>query len=184
MLFLPEVSLRMPEKASFHEDLTGFGGIESRKRISCGLIHEPRFSTAAVCLRSERSQAHSRFLPRFQVDVMRGPGSKPSLLFQLVVPATAIFAVTVLSMIAIVFSDPRAPVAQWLDRHGNRLLAAEFVVVIVLSLLAMTADRIQTLRQMQQPKSDLSESVVAQPTDQTSAAENKIAKAQTPSPSP
>ena len=113
---------------------------------------------------------------------MRGPGSKPSLLFQLVVPATAIFSITVLSMIAVVFSDQRAPVAQWLNKHGNSLLAAEFFVVIVLSLLAMTADRIQTLRQMQQPKSDLSESDVAQPTDQTSAAENKIAKAQTPSP--
>jgi hypothetical protein len=87
-------------------------------------------------------------LHRYQAAAMRGPGSKPSLLFQLVVPATAVFAVTVLSMIAIVFSDPRAPVAQWLDRHGNRLLAAEFVVVIVLSLLAMTVDRIQTLRQM------------------------------------
>ncbi len=92
---------------------------------------------------------------------MRGPGSKPTLLFQLVVPATSIFAVTVLSMIAIVFSDPRAPVAQWLDRHGNRLLAAEFVVVIVLSLLAMTMDRIQTLRQMRSLKSDAVESAVA-----------------------
>lgn len=81
---------------------------------------------------------------------MRGPGSKPSLLFQLVVPATAIFSMTVLSMIAVVFSDQRAPVAQWLNHHGNSLLAAEFVVVIVLSLLAMTVDRIQTLRQMRQ----------------------------------
>ena len=113
---------------------------------------------------------------------MRGPGSKPSLLFQLVIPATAVFAVTVLSMIAIVFSDPRAPVAQFLDRHGNRLLAAEFAVVIVLSLLAMTVDRIQTLRQIRQQNNDLPESDVTQPTDQTSTAENKIAKTQTPSP--
>jgi hypothetical protein len=78
--------------------------------------------------------------------IMRGPGSRPSLLFKLVVPATAIFAITVLALIAVVFSDPRAPVAQFLDRHGDTLLLAEFVVVIVLSLLAMTVDRIQTLR--------------------------------------
>lgn len=77
---------------------------------------------------------------------MRGPGSKPSLLFKLVVPSTAIFAITVLSLIAVVFSDPRAPVAQFLDRHGNSLLMAEFVVVMVLSVLAMAVDRIQTLR--------------------------------------
>lgn len=77
---------------------------------------------------------------------MRGPGSRPSLLFKLVVPATAVFAITVLALIAVVFSDPRAPVAQFLDRHGDTLLLAEFVVVIVLSLLAMTVDRIQTLR--------------------------------------
>ena len=113
---------------------------------------------------------------------MRGPGSKPTLLFQLVVPATAVFAVTVLSMIAIVFSDPRAPVAQWLDRHGNRLLAAEFVVVIVLSLLAMTVDRIQTLRQMRSLKSDPEESAVAEAVDEASTDQNQIAKAQTPSP--
>jgi len=111
---------------------------------------------------------------------MRGPGSKPTLLFQLVVPATAVFAVTVLSMIAIVFSDPRAPVAQWLDRHGNRLLAAEFVVVIVLSLLAMTADRIQTLRQMRSLKSDTSESAVAQTVGAVSTDQTRIEETQIP----
>ena len=77
---------------------------------------------------------------------MRDPGSKPGLLFQLVIPATAIFIITILSLIAVLFSDERAPLAQWLNRNGNRLLIAELIVVIVLSLLAMTVDRIQTLR--------------------------------------
>ena len=81
---------------------------------------------------------------------MRGPGSKPSLLFQLVIPATAVFVITILSLIAIVFSDPRAPVAQWLDKNGNRLLIVEFVVVIILSFIAMAVDRIQTLKQIKQ----------------------------------
>lgn len=81
---------------------------------------------------------------------MRGPGSKPSLLFQLVIPATAVFVITILSLIAVVFSDPRAPVAQWLNQHGNKLLMVEFVVVIILSILAMAVDRIQTLRQIKQ----------------------------------
>ena len=77
---------------------------------------------------------------------MRHPGSKPGLLFQLVIPATAIFIITILSLIAVLFSDERAPLAQWLNGNGNRLLIAELIVVIVLSLLAMTVDRIQTLR--------------------------------------
>ncbi len=81
---------------------------------------------------------------------MRGPGSKPSLLFQLVIPATAVFVITILSLIAIVFSDPRAPIAQWLDKNGNRLLIVEFIVVIILSFIAMAVDRIQTLKQMKQ----------------------------------
>ena len=83
---------------------------------------------------------------------MRGPGSRPSLLFQLVIPATAVFVVTILSLIAIVFSDPRAPVAQWLHVHGNTLLIGEFVVVIILSILAMVMDRIQTLRQVKEDR--------------------------------
>ena len=87
---------------------------------------------------------------------MRGPGSKPSLLFQLIIPATAVFCVTILSLIAVLFSDQRAPVAQFLNKHGNALLIAEFVTVIVLSLLAMVLDRRQTLRE--QRKKQFSES--------------------------
>lgn len=83
---------------------------------------------------------------------MRGPGSKPSLLFQLVIPATAVFVITILSLIAVVFSDPRAPLAQLLNKHGNTLLIGEFVVVIILSILAMAVDRIQTLRQIRQER--------------------------------
>lgn len=86
------------------------------------------------------------------VSEMRGPGSKPSLLFQLVIPATAVFVITILSLIAVVFSDPRAPLAQLLNKHGNTLLIGEFVVVIILSILAMAVDRIQTLRQIRQER--------------------------------
>lgn len=49
-------------------------------------------------------------------------------------------------MIACLFGDPNAPVAQWLNANGNRLLIVEFVAVIVLSLLAMVVDRVRTLR--------------------------------------
>jgi hypothetical protein len=100
---------------------------------------------------------------------MRGPGSKPSLLFQLVIPATGVFVITILSMIAIVFSDPRAPVAQWLDANGNSLLIIEFVVVIILSIMAMVADRIQTLNQIRQ--SELNSPKNASTTDEPSVAE-------------
>ena len=84
---------------------------------------------------------------------MRGPGSKPSLFFQLIIPATAVFCVTILSLIAVLFSDQRAPVARFLNRHGNALLIAEFVTVIVLSLLAMVLDRRQTLREQRKKQS-------------------------------
>ncbi len=77
---------------------------------------------------------------------MNRPGSRPGLLFQLVVPATAVFVVTVLSLIAVLFSDPRAPLAQLLDRHGNQLLLAELVVVLLLALVAMAVDRWRTLQ--------------------------------------
>ncbi len=77
---------------------------------------------------------------------MRGPGAKPTLFFRLVVPATSVFVITILALIAVLFGDERAPLAQVLNRYGNTLLVLEFVAIIVLSILAMALDRRQILR--------------------------------------
>lgn len=77
---------------------------------------------------------------------MKPPRTKPSLLFRLIVPATVLFIMTVLALIAGMFGDPQAPVAVWLDRHGNQLLIWEFFGVLILSFLAMAIDRYRTLR--------------------------------------
>jgi hypothetical protein len=77
---------------------------------------------------------------------MRGPGEKPTVFFRLVVPATSVFVITVLALIAVLFGDERAPLAQALNRYGNTLLVLEFVAIIVLSILAMALDRRQILR--------------------------------------
>ena len=101
---------------------------------------------------------------------MRGPGSKPSLLFQLLIPSTAIFIITILSLIAVLFSDQRAPVAIFLNKHGNSLLAAEFVAVMLLCILAMAVDRIQTLRRLKQEQE---EQQAAGSTSQTESGRNE-----------
>lgn len=77
---------------------------------------------------------------------MKGPGSPPSLLFRLIIPATSVFIITILSMIAVIFSDERAPVARFLNTYGNRMLLVEFIVVLVLAVLAMAMDRRQILK--------------------------------------
>lgn len=64
----------------------------------------------------------------------------------MVVPVCAVFILIILAMIASIFGDPRAPVTQWLDRHGGTLLMVTFSATMVLALLAMTVDRIRTLR--------------------------------------
>jgi len=93
---------------------------------------------------------------------MRGPGSPASLLFRLIVPATAIFIVTVMSLIAVVFSDQRAPVAKFLNEYGTRLLVVEFVAVMGLSFLAMTIDRIRTLRELRNSSKEKTEREVSE----------------------
>ena len=77
---------------------------------------------------------------------MKPPRTKPGLLFRLIVPATVVFVLTIMSLIATLFGDERAPVSIWLDKWGNTLLIVEFTVIIVLTLLAMTVDRRRMLR--------------------------------------
>ena len=79
---------------------------------------------------------------------MRGPGVPASILFKLIVPATAIFIVTIMSLIAVVFRDQRAPLAKFLNEFGTKLILLELVTVMGLSFLAMTVDRIRTLRDL------------------------------------
>ena len=88
---------------------------------------------------------------------MRGPGAPVSLLFQLIVPATGVFILTVMSVIAVVFSDQRAPVARFLNQHGTKLLVVEFLAVMGLSFLAMTVDRIRTLRELRNSSKEIAE---------------------------
>ena len=88
---------------------------------------------------------------------MRRPGAPASLLFKLIVPATAIFIVTIMSLIAVVFSDQRAPMARFLNKHGTRLLVIEFTAVMGLSFLAMTVDRIRTLRELRNSSKEKTE---------------------------
>ena len=104
---------------------------------------------------------------------MKPPRTRPTLLFRLVVPATVIFILTVLALIASLFGDPDAPVARWLDTHGNQLLLWEFVGVIVLSFLAMAVDRWRTLRGIDEvPFQQSMGSDAANPRSSTSDASN------------
>lgn len=103
-----------------------------------------------------------------EIRTMRGPGSPASLLFRLVIPATAAFVITILAMIAVLFGDDRAPFAQVINRYGNAALVIEFILIIALTLASMTADRIATLRQMRTGKSFRRSSSSDDPSNTTS----------------
>jgi hypothetical protein len=92
---------------------------------------------------------------------MRDRTNWSTLLFRLVIVAGAAFVVTILALVAVPFGDPAAPVAQWLDRHGGKLVLGEVVLILVLGFLAMLADRRRTLRQLRSR-----ESARSGPTDQ------------------
>ena len=64
--------------------------------------------------------------------------------------SAAVFVFTILAMVAVMFSDPRAPVAQFFDAHAGRLIAAEVIVTLLVGFLALAVDRLQTTRRRQQ----------------------------------
>ena len=72
---------------------------------------------------------------------MKPPRSKPSLLFRLVIPATVVFILTILALIASLFGNPDAPLSQWLEAHGDAILIWEFAIVLTFAVLAMVIDR-------------------------------------------
>ncbi len=67
--------------------------------------------------------------------------------FPLVLISTSIFILTILAMVAVIFSDPNAPVVRFFDAHATRLIIAEVVVILIVGFLALVVDRLQTRRQ-------------------------------------
>ncbi len=80
-----------------------------------------------------------------------------SVWFRLTAVAAAAFVITILGMLAAVFTDsPDAPVARFLNRHGGTLIAVEAALTLIFGFWAMAFDRRQTLREMRErePMSD------------------------------
>lgn len=82
--------------------------------------------------------------------LMRHRSAPTNLLFRLLLPASGVFVMTILAMIASLFGDPQAPPAVFLQQHGGRLIAIEVTVILAICALSMTWDRIQILRDLRQ----------------------------------
>jgi hypothetical protein len=67
--------------------------------------------------------------------------------FPLTAILSAVFVVTNLALVASMLGDPLAPLAQWLDRHGTKLIVIQVVAILLSGLLALSVDRAQTRRQ-------------------------------------
>lgn len=63
---------------------------------------------------------------------------------------SVVFIITILALVSIVFGNPEAPIAKWLDRNGGRLIGAEILIFVAVSVAALVVDRRQTLRNQQQ----------------------------------
>ena len=101
--------------------------------------------------------------PKTQPDAKRNP------FFPMVLFSASLFVLTILAMVAVIFSDPNAPAAKFLNAHASRLIAAEVIVTLVLGLLALVVDRRQTLRRKSQTehRSDSSAGPSSESSDKT-----------------
>lgn len=68
--------------------------------------------------------------------------------FYPVVLMSTIFCVSIFIVIAATFGDPLNPVNKWINRNANAFLLGETVLLMVSVLVAMTLDRMRTLRRL------------------------------------
>jgi len=66
--------------------------------------------------------------------------------FPLAALCSALFVVTILALLATAFGDPRAPLAQLLDRYSGRLIGGEVAAILLTGFLALFVDRRQAVR--------------------------------------
>lgn len=77
---------------------------------------------------------------------MSAPAPFRNPFFPLAALCSLLFIVTILTLVASVFGDERAPMARLLDRYIGMILAIEVVATLVTGFFAMFVDRRQTLR--------------------------------------
>ncbi len=58
----------------------------------------------------------------------------------------AIFCISIFIVIATAFGDPDHPLNRWVNQNANLMLITETVLLVTLSVGAMTVDRQRTLR--------------------------------------
>lgn len=68
--------------------------------------------------------------------------------FPLAAFSAALFILTILALVASVFGDPHAPLAQLFDWYAGRLIAIEVAATLLTGFLALAVDRRQTLREL------------------------------------
>ena len=74
-----------------------------------------------------------------------------NLFFRMAAGLVLVFVVTIFALIAILFGDPAAPVAKFLDQYGMQLIVVEMIAILVTGALAMTIDRWQARQNITPP---------------------------------
>ena len=67
-----------------------------------------------------------------------------NLFFRLAAGLVVLFVITIFAMIANLLGDPRAPVAQFLDRYALHFIIGETIGILITGTLAMTIDQANT----------------------------------------
>jgi len=83
---------------------------------------------------------------------MPDPAPPRNLFFPLAALSSVVFIVTILALVAGVFGDQRAPLAQLFDRYAGRILAGEVAAILITGFLAMFVDRRESIRTQKSSK--------------------------------
>ena len=85
---------------------------------------------------------------------MSHPARSFNPFFPLAALSAGLFIITILAMLASLFGDPQAPMAQLFDRYAGRLITGEVVATLATGFLALLVDRLQTLRAQKTSRQD------------------------------
>ncbi|WP_146369891.1 hypothetical protein [Symmachiella macrocystis] len=87
------------------------------------------------------------FLNTAEFKTMPETPPRNNIFFPLTIVAGTLFAITILAVTMATLSDPRAPVAKFLNAYAGILIGVEVGAILTLGFLAMTVDRLHTLRE-------------------------------------